>query len=363
MKSPNPKNDNYSLIRTFFLDLLKVAFIVMCYFYISELYGAISTPYIQNNEYTIIFGLNLLLFTFFSILAGQYLAFIAGFLGEFIVQLAIYKNLYWDWIILIAIYGFICGLYKYKPQKYKDVMRVYYTFLLLLILSFIYMLVIPVIQILWYTPLLSFEEAFINYGFKFLTQGLISTVFIIPISLFLYDKLLASEEREIYNIFLTHHPLTAKDHTFYLELGKTKFYFCSRCSGLVIGALISVFITHIFELIYFRPFNAEISFIICIITPLIALGDWGTQRLLLRKSSTTSRLITGFLLGLAWRLLLYTERYYFIMMIIIVIYFGIMFFLIYLGNRKVIKQMRKDLDQLSKDDEKVDDLWLKRDYD
>ena len=319
----------------------------MCYFYISELYGAISTPYIQSNEYSIIFGVSLLLFTFFSILVGQYLASIAGFLGEFIFQLAIYENLYWDWIIFIAIYGFICGLYKYKPQKYSAVMKIYYTFLLLLVLSFIYMLIVPVMQILWYSPSLSFEELFINYGFKFLTQGLVSTVFIVPILLFLYDKLLASEEREIYNIFLTHHPLTAKDHTFYLDLGKTRFYFCSRCSGLVIGALFSVFVTHIFELIYFRPFNAEISFIICIITPLIALGDWGTQRLLLRKSSTESRLITGFLLGVAWRLLLYTEKYYFIMMIIIVIYFGIMFFLIYLGNRKMVKQVSNDLDQLS----------------
>ena len=319
----------------------------MGYFYLSELYGAISTPYIQNDEYHIIFGISFLFFTFFSILAGQYLALVAGFFGELIFQFAIYKNLYWDWIILITVYGFICGIYKYKPQKYSKVMNIYYTFLILLILSFIYMLMIPLIRILWYTPSLSFEEAFIDYGFKFLTQGLVSTVFIIPILLFLYDKLLASQEREIFNIFLTHHPLTAKDHTFYLELGKTKFYFCSRCSGLVIGAIISVFVTHVFELIYFRPFNAEISFIICILTPLIALGDWGTQRLLLRKSSTESRLITGFLLGVAWRLLLYTEKYYFIMMIIIAIYFGIMFFLIYLGNRKMIKQVSKDLDQLS----------------
>ena len=84
-----------------------------------------------------------------------------------------------------------------------------------------------------------------------------------------------------------------------------------------------------------------------IIIPLIALADWGTQRLLLRKSSTESRLITGFLLGVAWRLVLYTERYYLLMMIIISIYFGVLFFLIYLGNRKMIKQVRGDLNQLS----------------
>lgn len=361
MNARSLETKKIGLLRTIFLDLLKVAFITMCYFYISELYGAISAPYVQNSGYEAIFGITLLVFTFFSMLAGNYLAFIAGFIGELSYQLVFYESFYWDWIILIAIYGLICGCYKYTPQKYRESMKIYYTFLLLLMLSFIYMIVIPAIQILYYQPLLSIEELFISYGFKFLTQCLVSSIFIIPILLYLYDKLLASEEREIYNIFLTHHPLIAKDHTFYLELGKTKIYFCSRCSGLVIGAIFSVFVTHVFELIYFRPFSAEISFIICIIVPLIALGDWGTQRLLLRKSSTQSRVLTGFLLGVAWRLLLYTEKYYFVMMIIIVIYFGIMFFLIYLGNRKMIKQVSKDLDQLSKEEEE-DELWLKRDY-
>jgi uncharacterized membrane protein len=341
------KNEKSSILRAFFLDLLKLSFIIMCYFYVSELYGAISTPYILNTGYSIIFGGTLLIFTFFSLLAGNYISSIAGFLGELIYQLVFYENLYWDWIILIAIYGFICGSYKYKPSKYREGMKIYYTFLLLLITSFLIIILLPIVQIIIYMNPASLEIIFINYGFKFLTQCLISTVFLIPILLFLYDKLFASEEREIYNIFLTHHPLTAQDHTFYLELGKTKIYFCSRCSGLVIGAIFSVFITHIFELMYLRPFNAEISFIICVIVPLIALGDWGTQRLMLRKSTTESRLLTGFLLGIAWRLLLYTERYYLLMMIIIVIYFGIMFFLIYLGNRKMIKQVRDDLDQLS----------------
>ena len=351
MNNISSKNEKLNILRTVFLDLLKVSFIIMCYFYVSELYGAISTPYILNTGYNIIFGGSLFLFTFFSILAGNYLSSIAGFLGEFIYQLVFYENIYWDWVILVAIYGFICGSYRYKPSKYRNGMKIYYTFLLLLITSFIFSMILPIFQIIWYMNPASLETIFINYGFKFLTQCLISTVFLIPILLFLYDKLLASEERVIYNIFLTHHPLIAKDHTFYLELGKTKIYFCSRCSGLVIGAIFSVFVSHIFELIYLHPLNAELSFIICIIVPLIALGDWGTQRLLLRKSSTESRLITGFLLGVAWRLVFYTERYYFLIMIIISIYFGILFFLIYLGNRKMIKQVRKDLDQLSDDEE------------
>ncbi len=345
-----------NLLRTIFLNVLKILFIVMCYFYVSEVYGAISTPYITESGYNVIFGGALLLFTFFSILAGKYLSFISGFLGELTFQFVFYENIYWDWVIFVALYGFICGLYQYKPLKYREGMKIYYTFLLLIISSFIFMVLITLSQVVWYANPSGFEQIFINYGFKFLTQCLTSTIFITPILLFLYDKFLASEERELYNIFLTHHPISAQDHTFYLELGRTKFYFCSRCSGIVIGAIFSVFITHIFELKYFLPFNAEISFIICIIVPIIALADWGSQRLLYRKSSTTSRLITGVLIGVAWRMILYTEQYYFIIMIIISIYFGILFFLIYLGNRKIVRQMSKDLDQLSDNDENNIDL-------
>ena len=357
MNDLNPKNKKESLLRPISLDVLKVAFIIMCYFYVSEFYGAISTSYITSSGYDINFSFSLFLFTFFSILAGNYLSLIAGFIGELMYQLVFYETFYWEWIIIVALYGFICGSYKYKPQKYHERTKIVYTFLLLLIISSIIMLVISLVQFVYYLNPLTFTEIFINYGMKFLTQSLISTIFIIPFLLFLYDTLLASKEREIYNILLTHHPLIAKDHTFYLELGKTKIYFCSRCSGLVIGAIFSLFLTHIFELIYFQPFNPEISLIICIIFPLIALSDWGTQRLSLRKSNTKSRLITGILLGVAWRLLLYTEKYYILMLVIIAIYFGIMFFLIYLGNRKMIRQVSRDLDRLSdSEDEEIFDV-------
>jgi len=331
---------------------------VMSYFYVSEIYGAISTPYIINSGYEIIFGFSLLLFTFFSILAGNFLSSMAGFLGEFLFQFIFYEKLFWDWIILIAIYGFICGSYKYRPLKYSEGMKIYYTFLLILILAFICMLFIPFSQILFYTNPLNVEEIFINYGFKFLTQSLVTTVFLIPLLLFLYDKLLASEKREVYNILLTHHTIDAADHTFYLEFGRTKIYFCSRCSGIVIGAIFSVFVTHIFDLIDFHLFNAEISFIICIIIPLIALADWGTQRLMYRKSSTESRLLTGILIGVAWRLLLYTEKYYFIMMILITIYFGILFFLMYLGNRKMINKMNNELDAMVESEEEHNVIFV-----
>ena len=83
MNAASSQNEKGHTLRTFFLAVLKVAFISMCYFYISELYGAISTPYIQNGGYRIIFSGSLLLFTFLSVLAGKYLALIAGFLGEF----------------------------------------------------------------------------------------------------------------------------------------------------------------------------------------------------------------------------------------------------------------------------------------
>ena len=173
------EHEEGSLLRNTFLSVLKIFFIVMCYFYISEIYGAISTPYISEEPYNVIFGGALLLFTFFSILAGKYLSLISGFLGEFTFQFVFYENIYWDWVIYVAVYGFICGFYQYKPLKYREGMKLYYTFLLLIITSFIFMIAITLSQVIWYENPLGFEYIFINYGFKFLTQCLISTIFLI----------------------------------------------------------------------------------------------------------------------------------------------------------------------------------------
>lgn len=341
-------------VRNISVAIFTVIFIVMNYFYISQFFGSISFNFINNSGYILQFSLSLFIFTFFAFLAGPIIGFASGFIGEFLVQLALYKVIYFEWCFLIALLGLSCGIYKYKPLKYREGMKVYYTFLVLVITSFIIMILIVLFQFLFHPVSLEIEEIFIDYGFLFFTQALISMILPIPILLIVYDKIFSTRERYIYNELLTHHPISASDHTFFFQFGRMKIYFCSRCSGVIIGALISMFSIHLIELISGAHLNPEIAVILCIILPIIGIIDWGTQRLRYRKSTTESRLITGFLIGIALNLLNFTRDYYFFMIIIITIYFVTLFLLMFFGHRRDLKKMNKDMDRLSDNDDIIE---------
>ena len=323
----------------------------MNYFYISEILGSISSPFVLNEGFSVQFSFSLLLFGLLSILAGPLPGVISGFLGELIYQMAIYHEIFIDWCFLVALIGLVCGIYSYKPLKYHEGMKVYYTFLILVILSFVLMFLIFTFQITIYQNPEELDLIFIGYGFKFLVQSLISLIFPLPLLLIIYDKALSSNERFIYNLFLTHHPINASDHTFYLEFGRTRIYFCTRCSGVIIGILLSTFFFHVVELIYNMIITPELALLLCCILPIIGIVDWGTQKLQYRKSTTFSRLLTGFLIGLAMNLISYTAQYYLLLLIIITVYFVLFFFLVYLGSRKEMKKFRQELDPLSENDE------------
>jgi uncharacterized membrane protein len=337
---PLNKEDT-STLRLIFLNLLITVFIIMSYFYISEVFGSISTPFIKSNEFELLFGPTLLVFTFFSILAGPYQAFISGFIGEILYQLAFYETVELDWCFLIAFFGFIVGFYRYQPLKYQDGMKVYYTFLILIISTFLMTSAIIIIQ--FSKGSINIEAIIINYGLKFFMQSLLSINFLVPGGLIAYDKALASKERHLYYLLLTHHPPSASDHTFTFEFGRTKIYFCSRCSGMIIGIILSMFFVHVTELIYNSQFSPELALAIIIIFPIPGLIDWGTQRLLLRTSTTTSRIFTGFIIGVAMHFMTFTRQYYFITLIITTVYFVILFLLIFFGQKKLVKELNKEL--------------------
>ncbi|TKJ20480.1 MAG: hypothetical protein CEE43_12440 [Promethearchaeota archaeon Loki_b32] len=331
-----------NILRTIFLNLLILVFITISYVYISEPFGSISTIFINNQEFSIQFGITLLIITFFSVLAGPIQGLIAGFLGEILYQLAFYDTLNLGWCFIVAILGFLSGVYKYHPLKYHNRINVYYTFIALLIVSFIISGLIISIQFLFYRGQNTAEIIIINYGFKFFLQALISIIFLIPLLLLVYDKVLAKEEKHLYNMILTHHPLSASDHTFYLQFGRTKIYFCTRCSGVILGGLSAMFATYLTAKIFQVEFSAEIALLMCIILPIPGLIDWGTQRLLLRKSTTESRLFTGFIIGLALYFMSYTYKYYFYTLLLLTFYLTIFGLLVFFGSRREIRLWREE---------------------
>jgi uncharacterized membrane protein len=334
------QKEEESYLRLIFLNLLISVFIIISYIYISEAFESISTYFIENQEFVIRFGVALLMFTFLSVLAGSIHGLIDGFLAELLYQVAYYQEIYFEWCLIVAILGFLMGLYKYKPLKYHDGMKVYYTFLILVINSFIITAIIIIFHLSFYHGDFTFEALITNFGFKFFFQALISIVFLVPILLVLYDKIFATEEKQLYYMILTHHPVSASDHTFYLKFGRTKIYFCSRCSGVILGGLSTLFVLYLIELIFNTELSGEIALLLIIILPIPGIIDWGTQRLFLRKSTTQSRLFTGFIIGAALHIMSFTYEYYFYTMLILVIYFSIFGMLIYFGHKKEMKLLR-----------------------
>ncbi|MFX1499706.1 MAG: DUF2085 domain-containing protein [Promethearchaeota archaeon] len=341
----NIEGKNY--LRLIFTNLLIIIFIIITYVYVSESFGSISSIFINNQEFSVQFGITLLLFTFFSILTGPIHGAISGFLGELLFQLAFYHILYIEWCFIVSILGFLSGIYKYRPLKYFNPLNVYYTFIFLIIVTFIIFGLIIVTQFSLYPSQGTAEIILINYGFKFFVQSLISIIFIVPILLLIYDRVLSKEENDLYYMILTHHPLSASDHTFYFKFGRTKIYFCSRCSGVIIGGLIALFSTYMIYNIFQVEVSPEISLLLCIVLPIPGLVDWGTQRLLLRKSTTSSRLFTGFVIGSALHFMSYTYKYYFYTVLILIIYFTIFGVLVFLGHKKELKLLKEELNNFT----------------
>ncbi len=327
----NTKNEHNNPLRIIFLNLFISVFIIMCYFYLAEFFGSISTIFVENSELIISFGITLLLFTFFSTLAGKYHGFIAGFIGELLYQLAYYDVIYIHWCLIVSIWGLLNGIWKYKPLRYHNLKNLGYSVVILFLSSLFTMFLIIIFQKILYFR--HFQSTIINYGLKFLINAVIVIV-MVPLLLFLYDKTLATDEQHLYYLLLTHHTVSQSDHTFVLKFGRTYIYFCSRCSGVILGGLIAFFFTHLFERIYHTEINPITAVFLCVILPIPGLIDWGTQRLTLRKSTTESRLFTGFVIGSAIHLMSFTREYYFITIFLVIFYFSIVGILIFLGERR-----------------------------
>ncbi|TFG07525.1 MAG: DUF2085 domain-containing protein [Promethearchaeota archaeon] len=332
----NESQKNKRVLRKIFLNLLTCSFIIMCYFYLSQFFGSISLYFIDFSNNVAFFGLVLIIFTFFSALAGPHHGFITGFMGEYLYQLAFYNTIYLHWCFIIAIWGLISGIFMYNPLKYQERMNLILLFIILIVNSILMIVLIIIFE----------NDNFLNlidnfFILIFLIQ-LIGIVIAVPALLFLYDKILAHEERFLYFIILTHHPITMSDHTFYFKFGRTYIYLCSRCSGVMIGGLMAYFFTCLLELIYNTRISPELAVLLCIILPIPGVVDWGTQRMLFRKSTTESRLFTGFIIGVALHLMSYTTKYYFFMVFILTLYFSLVGLLIYFGHKKEMRLSKQN---------------------
>ena len=342
-----PRND---LLRTIFINFFIIAFIIMVYVSISNLLGSSSIFLIRDFTPNISIGITLIVFAFFSNIAGSYRSFIGGFLGELLFQLYSIQEFYLEWCILIGILGLMCGLYKYKPLKYLNSKNVLYLVITFLISSVVCSLFIIPFAIFFNQDYPSDVLFFSSIVWIFFLHVFISTTIFSTPLLILYDYIFSKKERVIYNEILTHHLPSESDHAFYLTFGRTYIFFCSRCSGVIIGGGISIFITSFLQAAFNLRISPEFAVFCCAVLPIPGMSDWGTQRLLFRKSNTEFRLITGFILGIALHLMSFTSKYILIMIFLLVIYFSLLGVLMFIGHRKELKKFKEEVDQTPKEE-------------
>ncbi|MFX0102847.1 MAG: DUF2085 domain-containing protein, partial [Candidatus Hodarchaeota archaeon] len=113
-------------------------------------------------------------------------------------------------------------------------------------------------------------------------------------------------EKHFYHPTLTHHIIEEKDHSIKATIGNFNVYFCTRCSGMLLGIAVAIYAFVTFKI----TIDPTVAFIIDIFLPMPIFIDWGTQRLGFRKSTTASRIFTGALTGLGMYFITFTTPTY-----------------------------------------------------
>jgi len=149
-----------------------------------------------------------------------------------------------------------------------------------------------------------------------------------------YMNIFIPQPGELYHDLLTHHPLSADNHTIVFYLGKVRIYFCTRCTGTIYGTFFGLFFIEILSLVWNLTLAPITALWLIILLPLFPITDWGLQAIHYRPANTTSRLFTGFILGISIILIQWTRGYEIYMILILVVYFTL-FFLLGLKRRKI----------------------------
>ncbi len=347
------KKEKRDIYRFIFLNLLISFFIIMIYFYLSEMFGSISTFFRYSPSFSINIIISMLVFAFLAVLAGGLHGFVGGFFGELLVQVAFYSTIDLTWCFIIAILGLICGIYRYKLERSKKLKTLFYIFLCLFMAIIITTVLLIAFTALKFLTTISPYSLLINFGFKYFINSLVSILIFVPIFLVAYDRGFSNKERNIIKEFFTHHANTEEGlkHAFYFKFGRTKIFFCSRCSGVILGIIFSSFFFHLMDLIYHFEISPEFALILCSLTPIPVFIDWGTQKLMFRTSNTKYRLLTGTILGFSMFTITYTRAYLIFLLVIVTIYFVILFGLFYFGQKKAFRIFNQEFEKGIIDDE------------
>ncbi|MHA1728838.1 MAG: DUF2085 domain-containing protein [Promethearchaeota archaeon] len=315
-------------------EFIRIFFIILAYFF-----GNISSGYLffLEHSYDTINQIQIFQFLTGSLILvvlaniwGPIAGGIGGFLGDLIYQFASIHSIKWEFTLIAIFIGLLAGFPRYDKDETLPNLK---------IMKYFYSLVAGTIFSVFFLFLNNINPA---VYITFFISELISFVFLGPLVIVLLDIILKNTANKygiIYKIILTHHYELDSDHAVPINIGGYNIFVCTRCAGTITGILIGIFIE---TFLYFssgiiiRPFFA---FLLCIIMPLPGLIDWGTQKLIYRRSNDNLRIITGVLLGIAMHMLRFVKEYILGVFLLLLIYFGIFFGISVLGSKKINKNL------------------------
>lgn len=332
-----------TIINKFKNSLLKILFTIIFYYFCSKASGYlfflqpadIGIP-IPNFQ----FLTGLLMLSILSQIWGFVIGGIGGLLGDIIYQFASNHTIYWEYTVVIVIIGIASGLFPYQKEKIHDkriLIKIFYA----LVLGIVFSIFIQYFAIDLFYPSLNWSsltgQIALRNIIQFMVSEIISFLFITPLFILVTDLILKRTANQfgcIYRILLTHHSEFESDHAIPINIGGYNIFFCTRCTAMFTGIIIGLFIESLLILGFNITIDPNIALLSMIFLPIPGFIDWGTQKLGYRKSSDTSRVITGLLLGITLHLTTLTEKGDITPFLIILVYFLIFSLLIYFGNKK-----------------------------
>ncbi len=316
--------DSHPIIIRIRNEIIRIIFVSIAYFFGHTYSGYLYFLDFQNSlsyqNFQFLTG-----FIFLTVLAnlwGPISGGLGALIGELMYQISSISSIKWQYLLISVLVGSLAGAVKYDKEKTVPELKV---------MKFFYALIIAAVISAFLTD--------ISLSIAFLMSELISFVFLSPLIIVIVDRILRQTSNEhgvIYKVFLTHHWELESDHAVPVKIGGYHIFVCTRCTGTVAGIIFGLLIERI---LFFSgtPISANLALILSASLPIPGLIDWGTQKLLYRKSNDTIRIITGVLLGLAMHMISFTGEFLYIISAFTIFYFGIFSLLYYFGTKKLRK--------------------------
>ncbi|MHA1820830.1 MAG: DUF2085 domain-containing protein [Promethearchaeota archaeon] len=342
-----------SKLRKLMNDLIRSYFIVIFYFFGSSASGYLlfleQSPDLARPISIFQILLGYLIISVMANLWGVRPGLIGGSIGEILYQIASIHTIKPDFLIILLLVVIFSAIIPYNKDKFipkLHVMRLFYSLAALSILLPIMAYILPHI---FYSfnmenpQTLVYLKDMIIFSFSII----INIIFSVPIIIVIIDRVLkksANEKDIVYKVILTHHYELDSDHALPIKFDGYYVFVCTRCTGMVSGILFNNLMAYF--LIFSRGsfISPLTAFTIVAILPILGIIDWGTQKLGFRKSNDYTRVITGFLLGIALDMTRFTYGLDLQISLLIGLYFAIFFLLVFL-SRKI--QLHKDLRNLN----------------